>query len=35
MEFDVDTDPDTMFDIFGQDYVCFAEYVIITFPKVL
>ncbi|TFK89551.1 hypothetical protein K466DRAFT_574759 [Polyporus arcularius HHB13444] len=25
MEFDVDTDPDTLFELFGPDYECFAE----------
>lgn len=27
MEFDVETDPDTLFELFGDDYVCFAECV--------
>ena len=25
MEFDVETDPDTMYELFGEDYVSFAE----------
>ncbi|TFY68755.1 hypothetical protein EVJ58_g811 [Rhodofomes roseus] len=25
MEFDVETDPETMYDLFGDDYECFAE----------
>lgn len=28
MEFDVDSDPDTMYELFGEDYICFAEYVL-------
>ena len=27
MEFDVETDPDTLYEIFGDDYESFAEYV--------
>ena len=30
MEFDIESDPDTMFELFGDDYTCFAEYVIQT-----
>ncbi|CCM00649.1 uncharacterized protein FIBRA_02687 [Fibroporia radiculosa] len=25
MEFDIDTDPETMYELFGEDYECFAE----------
>ncbi|GJE98310.1 hypothetical protein PsYK624_145370 [Phanerochaete sordida] len=25
MEFEIESDPDTMFDLFGEDYICFAE----------
>ena len=25
LEFDIDTDPDTMYELFGEDYVSFAE----------
>jgi hypothetical protein len=25
LEFDVETDPETMFELFGEDYVSFAE----------
>ena len=35
MEFDIETDPDTMYDLFGEDYVCFAEYVTLAFPPSL
>lgn len=36
MEFDVETDPDTMFELFGDDYVCFAEYVsILSLEKIV
>lgn len=28
MEFDIESDPDTMFDIFGSEYVSFGEYVL-------
>lgn len=27
MQFDIETDPDTMYELFGEDYVSFAEYV--------
>ena len=27
MEFDVETDPDTLFELFGDDYESFAECV--------
>ena len=30
MEFDTESDPDTMFELFGEDYTCFAEYVTFT-----
>lgn len=25
MEFDVETDPETLYELFGDDYECFAE----------
>lgn len=28
MEFDVETDPDTLFELFGDDAASFAEYVV-------
>lgn len=31
MEFDIESDPDTMFELFGEDYVCFAEYVPLSY----
>ena len=27
MEFDIETDPDTMHELFGEEYECFAECV--------
>lgn len=28
MEFDVETDPDTLYELFGDDAASFAEYVV-------
>ena len=27
MEFDMESDPEVMYDLFGEDAACFAEYV--------
>ena len=32
MEFDMEYDPEVMYDLFGQDAVCFTEYAFHTSP---
>jgi hypothetical protein len=33
MEFDMDSDPEVMYDLFGEDAACFVEYVFHRFHR--